>query len=243
MSVLCAIIPYENLARERGKTVNDQSTKPEKTLQDIAEQNKKMRKKLLIAIGIAVGTIVLLMGMLLILKACQEPDEFSLPDAYFHPTHQGDIFEYYDYMQKRPDVILYCDDPNGLGRTTSVEDHRKDEFAPEVFYLRDFLQIMMQGDVEAYNNCFNEIYYKTHKKQAPFSQQMIYEAEIRFASEEKAANGERIATYYLLYKLYENDGSLRRDVGSDAIVPMRIVLRITPDGQISVSEWATTRTN
>ena len=222
--------------------MNDQPTTSEKTLQGIAEQNKKMRKKLLIAIGIALGVIALLLGMILILNACQEPDEFSLPDTYFYPTHQGDIFDYYDYMQKRPDVILYCDDPNGLGRTTAVEDHRKDEFSPEVFYLRDFLQIMMQGDVEAYNSCFNEIYYRTHKQQEPFSQQMIYAAEIRFASEEKAASGERTATYYLLYKLYENDGSLRRDVGSDAVVPMRIVLRITPEGQISISEWETTRT-
>ena len=72
---------------------------------------------------------------------------------------------------------------------------------------------------------------------------MIYEAEIRFANDEKASNGERTITYDLCYKLFENDGSLRRDVGSDAIVPMRIVLRITPAGEISISEWTTTRTN
>ena len=71
---------------------------------------------------------------------------------------------------------------------------------------------------------------------------MIYEAEIRFAGEEDGKNGEKIATYYLLYKLYENDGSLRRDVGSDAVVPMRIVLRTTATGEISISEWGTTRT-
>ena len=72
---------------------------------------------------------------------------------------------------------------------------------------------------------------------------MIYEAKIHFASEETASNGEKSTTYYLLYKLYQNDGSLRRDVGSDAVVPMRIVLRTTPDGKISISEWGTTRTN
>ena len=101
---------------------------------------------------------------------------------------------------------------------------------------------MMHADVDAYNNCFNEIYYKNHKKQAPFSQQMIYEAEIRFASEEEGKDGEKISTYYLFYKLYENDGSLRRDVGSDAVVPMRVVLRTTASGDISISEWESTRT-
>lgn len=222
--------------------MNEQPNTPEQALAGIAEQNKKMRKRLLITIGIVLGLIALLMGTIFILKACREPEEFSLPDTYFHPTYKGDIFGYYDYMQKRPDVILYCDDPDGIGRTTSVEEHRKDEFAPEVFYLRDFLQIMMHADIDAYNNCFNEIYYKDHDQQEPFSQQMIYAAEIRLVSQEDGKNGEKISTYYLLYKLYENDGSLRRDVGSDAIVPMRIVLRTMPTGEISISEWMSTRT-
>ena len=165
-----------------------------------------------------------------------------MPDTYFYPTYQGDIFEYADYLDKRPDVIFYCEDPDGLGRTTSIDADREEEFTPETLYLRDFLLIMMRADIDAYNNCFNEIYYKKHKEQEQFSQQMIYEAEIRFASEEKAANGEKTTIYYLFYKLYENDGSLRRDVGSDAVVPMRVVLRTTPTGEISISEWQTTRT-
>lgn len=224
--------------------MNEHPKTPEAQLQAVAEQNKKMRKKLLIAIAATVGVVALLIATLLITKACQKEEEaFSLPESYFYPTYPGDIFEYADYMDKRPDVILYCEDPDGLGRTTSIDAGREDEFSPEVLYLRDFLEIMMHADVDAYNACFNEIYYKKHQKQAAFSQQMIYEAEIRFASEETAANGEKTATYYLFYKLYQNDGSLRRDVGSDAVVPMRVVLRTTPEGQISISEWATTRTN
>lgn len=210
-----------------------------KLLENITEQNKKMRKKLLIALSVTISVVVILVSVLLIVKALQEKNNaFSLPDSYFYPTHQGDIFEYEDYLQKRPDVIFFCEDPDGIGRTTdNLED-----FPLEALYLRDFLQIMMHADVDAYNNCFNEIYYKNHQKQVAFSQQMIYEAEIRYASEDKSSNGERTVTYYLCYKLYENDGSLRRDVGSDAMVPMKVVLRVTPTGEISISEWATVRT-
>lgn len=223
--------------------MNEQPQSSKQELQNIAEQNKKMRKKLLIVLAVVAGVITVLITVLLIVNACQEKEEpFSLPESYFYPTYHGDIFEYEDYLDKRPEVIFYCEDPDGLGRTTSIDADREDEFSPEVLYLRDFLEIMMHADVDAYNNCFNEIYYKKHEKQGAFSQQMIYEAEIRFASEEKAANGERTATYYLFYKLYQNDGSLRRDVGSDAVVPMRIVLRIMPTGEISISEWGTTRT-
>lgn len=223
--------------------MNEQAITHEQKLQKMVEQNKKMRKKLIVVIAITIGVLAILLTVFLIVKYTQEKDDaFVLPDSYFSPTYQGDIFEYTDYLEKRPDVILYCEDIDGLGRTTSIDADREDEFSPEVLYLRDFLLIMMHADIDAYNNCFNEIYYKNHKKQSAFSQQMIYEAEIRFASEEKATNGERTATYYLLYKLYQNDGSLRRDVGSDAIVPMRVVLRITPDGNISISEWQTIKT-
>ena len=224
------------------QATTDQPQTNEQILQDMAKQNKKMRKKILIGISIAVGIILLMITVLLIVKACQkEDDSYALPESSFYPTYQGDIFEYADYLDKRPDVILYCEDIDGRGRTTSIDEDREDEFATEVLYLRDFLQIMMRADVNAYNACFNEIYYQNHKRQAAFSQQMIYQAEIRFAGEEQATNGERTATYYLCYKLYQNDGSLRRDVGSDAIVPMRVVLRIAPNGEISISEWKTTR--
>lgn len=223
--------------------MNEQPTNPEKKLRNIEEQNKKMRKKLIVALIITVAVVVVLVSVLLIVKACEENEKpFELPSGYFYPPYIGDIFEYEDYLDKRPDVILYCEDPDGLGHTTEINDDPNKSFAPEVLYLRDFLEIMMHADVDAYNNCFNEIYYKKHEKQASFSQQMIYEAEIRFATEETAANGEKTSTYYLFYKLYQNDGSLRRDVGSDAVVPMRIVLRTTATGEISISEWGTTRT-
>lgn len=207
-------------------------------LENITKQNKKMRKKLIILISVVIGVVALLVTALLIINALQEDDgDFTLPNHYFYPTHNGDIFEYADYLELRPDVIFYCEDPDGLGRTTdNLED-----FPLEALYLREFLEIMMHADVDAYNACFNEIYYTSNKRQASFSQQMIYGAEIRYASEEKATNGERTVTYYLCYKLYENDGSLRRDVGSDAVVPMKVVLRVTPSGEISISEWSTTR--
>ena len=223
--------------------MNEQPTTPETKLQNIAEQNKRMRKKIVIALAVIVGVVAVMIAVLLIVKALQQMDEpFSLDDSYFYPTYQGDIFEYVDYLDKRPDVIFYCEDPDGLGRTTSIDADREDEFSAETLFLRDFLLIMMRADIDAYNNCFNEIYYKKNDRQEPFSQQMIYEAEIRFASEEEGKKGEKISTYYLFYKLYENDGSLRRDVGSDAVVPMRVVLRTTPTGEISISEWQTTRT-
>ena len=223
--------------------MNEQPNSNNETLQKIAEQNKKMRKRLLIVTAIVVGVIALLIAVILIVDAMKKGnEEIVLPNSYFYPTHQGDIFEYEEYLEKRPDIIMYSSDPNGDGHITSIDAEKEETFAPEVIFLRDFLLIMMHADIDAYNGCFNEVYYKNHKQQTAFSQQMIYDAEIRYGGEETVTNGTKTVTYYLLYKLYENDGSLRRDVGSDAIVPMRVVLRVTQQGDISISEWGTTRT-
>ena len=65
----------------------DEQKTSQETLQKINEQNKKMRKKLLLALCITVGVVILLVAVLLIVKACQEDDgAFSLPDDYFYPT-------------------------------------------------------------------------------------------------------------------------------------------------------------
>ena len=109
----------------------DEQKTSQETLQKINEQNKKMRKKLLLALCITVGVVAVLVAVLLIVKACQEDDgAFSLPDDYFYPTYQGDIFEYDDYLDKRPDVILYCEDPDGLGRTTSIDSQERTNLLP-----------------------------------------------------------------------------------------------------------------
>ena len=77
--------------------MNEHPQTPEAQLKAVAEQNKKMRKKLLIAIAATVGVVALLIATLLITKACQKEEEaFSLPDSYFYPTYPGDIFEYAD---------------------------------------------------------------------------------------------------------------------------------------------------
>ena len=59
--------------------------------------------------------------------------------------------------------------------------------------------------------------------------------------EEAEYQGDRMWTYELCYKLFENDGSLRRDVGSDAIVPLYVTLRVTPDGEIAIEDLYSAR--
>ena len=97
------------------------------------------------------------------------------------------------------------------------------------------------ADVEAYNACFNEIYYQTHTPKTSFSQQMIYDAKITYQNTKTDHNGDTLIAYSLAYKLWQNDGSVRRDVGSQAIVPLYVVLRVDSEGTIQIETMVSVR--
>ena len=150
--------------------MNHEQEQDEK-IQKLQEQNKKMKKRLLIVGGTVVAVILLLVALIAILQACDAANDsgVELPEEYFHPAHQGDIFAYPAYLDKSPEVIMYCASPNGMGRITQIDRETPDTYPETVIYLYDFLQIMMRGDVEAYNDCFNQAYYKKHQPKTALS--------------------------------------------------------------------------
>ena len=88
--------------------MNEQPTATNEALQKMAEQNKKMRKKLFIVVGIVVGVITFLMAVLLIVNSLKKDDEaVILPNSYFYPTYQGNIFAILGQflIKQCPDVI------------------------------------------------------------------------------------------------------------------------------------------
>ena len=52
-------------------------------------------------------------------------------------------------------------------------------------------------------------------------------------------NGDKLVTYILEYMIYQNDGTFRRDVGSDAIRPQHVTLRVSPSGDMHIEKIVT----
>ncbi len=186
---------------------------------------------------------VILLGLILslvIAVICLEqkaPKEIELPDSYFSPTYEGNIMEYPAYLALDRSVT-YCNDPSGYGLTTSMTEEHRNEFPAGAWFLYQYIEILVSGDTDAYNALFNEQYYKKNDPHAPFTPQMIYKTEIRYRTEEKDGRDTLVA-FWLEYRIFENDGTFRRDIGSDATRGQNVVLRITPAGDISIEELTT----
>ncbi len=100
--------------------------------------------------------------------------------------------------------------------------------------MRDYLQTVIAGDANAYNAYFNNVYFEDNQPKTAFYQQMLYNMVIYYESTEKQDGGDTLTTYRLEYMIYRNNGSFHADVGSDAILPRHVTLRISPDGTIKI---------
>ena len=89
----------------------------------------------------------------------------------------------------------------------------------EAFYLLyNLIDYIKAGDHESYNACFSSYYFKTSQPQGKFTKQKIYDIIItELPTESKSADGVSFMeyNYTIEYRIRHNNGSFRRDIGSD----------------------------
>ena len=205
-----------------------------KSCETAVEQTRRMKKRILI-VGAAVLAVLLLLFLTLWLVDHLANRNAGAPDGdyEFYPPYDGDIMENEEYLELNR-MIDYCNDPQGYGLRQSITEENEEEFDASVIFLRDYLQTVIAGDASAYNAYFNNVYFEDNQPKTAFYQQMLYNMVIYYESTEKQDGGDSLTTYRLEYMIYRNNGSFHADVGSDAILPRHVTLRISPDGTIKI---------
>ena len=197
------------------------------------ERSKKLKKQIIFILG---AVVVLLVAMFLVIELVeflidrkqQRPDE----EYHFYPTYEGNILENPSYLDLDRSII-YAENPDGYGYSTSITEENIETFDEYVVFLYNYLQTIIAGDEDAYNACFTSAYLNEHGTQEPFSPQMIYDMRIAFYGKEGSGDDLRI-TYQLDYRFHCNDGTFRRDVESDAIRPVYVVLVKDAEGNVQI---------
>ena len=188
------------------------------------KQNKQL--KIRIFAGILLFAVI---GMTYFTVSALQNNEFFLD-----PLDIGG----YDYVLERPDYDLNIFDVpeyNALiedefirysdGATTvSVFPDNYSSFSEATQLVFELVHAIQAGDVNAYNACFSEKYIEKEGKQDAFTMQQIYGVLITESPEIR--EGAYVRTdIELEYKIRKNNGTLRADMGSDAV--KKQVLRIT----------------
>jgi len=206
------------------------------------EVSKKTKKTILISWGIIVALLIVFWGISYILSNIDENLNKSPiydPNAQtiiFHEiNYDEDIFEDSVYMGL--DRNIYIFDLN-TGVTESLEEHDYTNYGKDVKFMADFINYIILGNAEGYNDCFNEDYYSDidNEPKESYTMQKLYNIKLTKITEEKIDNGEYTEyVYYLEYMIFQNNGSFRMDIGSDASVAQYITLN-DKYGDIKISE-------
>lgn len=201
------------------------------------------KQKILLAIGAAIGVLLLLWGVVELLTGLSEHEKNQPPDYHyeFDTVYDGDIHTYRPYLNLDRQ-IYYCADPAGYGLTQAVGEDNRADFSDEVLFLCEWLNTIVDGDADAYNGYFNQTYFESVERQAQFAQQMLYNIHLTYYSETKEGE-ERLVTYTVAYMIRCNNGTYRQDVGSDAARPQRVTLRVAADGTMAIEKLVTIHSN
>lgn len=128
----------------------------------------------------------------------------------FYPVdYDLDVTTVREYMELDRD-LHYKDG----AETIMITDANVEFYGPDVQFLKQYFTCAIAGDYETYNSLFTDHYYETNKPYSSFTQQMIYDITIEKLSQDDTEAG-TIYGYNVSYKIYQNNGTFRSDIGSD----------------------------
>ena len=204
--------------------------------EEARERSKRLRKKVIPILSCA---LVLLIGLPILLTVILQNLQKDINDTalsgddsdyFFYEPYDGDIMAYDVYL-KLDREIGYYDNMKGYGMLDVVTPAHENA---NLRLIYRYLQSIIAGNAEEYNSLFHQDYFKTHSAQSEFAQQMLYDMRIYLYSSEEVGNSETLYSYCLDYRIYKNNGEFRRDIGSDMIRSVFLVLREDAAGNVSI---------
>ena len=188
-------------------------------------QKKNTRKILWILGGILLIFLLTFIALSLLLPKDKKEDE----KIKFYPVTDENIFENSQYVSQNR-TVYYCDNSSGYEHITPINEDNRTEYSAEVIFAEAYLNNVILGDeISLRQMCTQSC---LEKNPIPdFTQQKLYDLCIYPYQTETLQDGSRRVTYKLMYKILENNGTYRRDVGSNGARPEYLVLRVSQDGR------------
>lgn len=152
-----------------------------------------------------------------------EPQEnYSSSYIFYEADYDMNIYDDTVYM----DLNRYINFSNGM-ISTALEKSEYAEQDEDVQFMIAYIQSIIAGDAEAYNACFSEQYYTQNQPLDRFTMQKLYNINLTRTETQTEGSGEDEYTLYgyvVEYMIRHNNGTFRRDLGSDSIRAQYLVI-------------------
>ena len=122
------------------------------------------------------------------------------------------------YMQEMYKEIEFYYGTGTVFSESILTDEDAIERGDAFYLLFNLIGYIKAGNHEGYNSCFSSYYFNSHSYQSKFTRQKLYDIKITELPEETKSSGGVTYieyNYTIEYKIRHNNGSLRKDIGSD----------------------------
>lgn len=193
----------------------------------LTENAKRKKRKLIVAFSVIALAVVGIAAFVL---------AFSLKDSEPTPTEEELIASFYeknksyfvapDFEATPSDDAVYMEGYDRTfyfkegGITVDLKPSDRETY-PALDTVCRLIEASMAGDKDAYNALFTERYLNDKGRQEAFTGQKLYHITV-------SANGETDGVYYytVTYAIKDNDGTLRKDIVSDAERDMVLTVKL-----------------
>jgi len=191
------------------------------------QKSQKMKKRIIIVFIASILALILVFVLVSILenvsKKLEEENEYkgrTYTIIYCDPIE--DISKDEEYMALNRN-IYYFDSTSGV--TYIVDEETKSDYGDAVELLYNYVNDIIKGDFEAYNNYFSKYYYetkvngKTREKKTYMHEQELYGIVITKEAEMSYPDGSDSYEQYeysLTFRIHNNNGGFRLNVDHDA---------------------------
>lgn len=186
-------------------------------------QTKAAKKKLLIAMAIILGVLLLLSGASFFIDLIEQgkfnkiAEEKEVNYKFYPADFEANIFENPEYLKLLDDGNVYIDFKEG-GLTLGIPMEDAYKYGEDLKFMTDVLSAIIYGNNDLYNGYFTDKYYETHSPKSKFTMQMLYNIKVERLSSGKAESengGEYTQTVFgVEYRIFENNGTFRKDIGA-----------------------------
>ena len=206
------------------------------------ESTRRLKRKMIIVlIGLVVFVVIAipLIGILDNLQNGGEEETKRLPPSSINfatPDFEYDIMKEEDYLQLNRRIYIH---DARSGQTEELTDKNLPGYGEGAAVLRQMIQVVINGDADAYNALFSSNYYENHDPEPPFTMQRLYDIKLTKVSETLVSGEKGKYTQYdfeVEYKIRLNDGTYRTDIGHDESKKQYFVLSDSVTGEVLIDQ-------
>lgn len=186
----------------------------------------KILKICLIILG-ATGLIWLILYAISVFFLGTPQEDVSSDISFYEADYNENIFEDVVYQAKVKD-LYYFDGGDG----EVITDENIDEFSSSAKFMVSYFDTVINGDYGAYKNLFTESFFENYTIPEMFTMQKLYDISVELYDKQLITEDNTeiiVETFIVRYKIMENNGTFRSDVGSNTIKPLVFELYIVGD--------------